>query len=113
MLQEVGQKAEELGFAAAGTAFAYVKAQEAIRQSDFLAAREYGTSILVKAEKEKSLWLQWIALDILINSVAAEDEKCVKYKTKIKSVVREINQSKPHWIEFEVNQKKPPLFGLV
>lgn len=113
VLQEVGQKAEELGFAAAGTAFAYVKAQEAIRQSDFLAAREYGTSILVKAEKEKSLWLQWIALDILINSVAAEDEKCVKYKTKIKSVVREINQSKPHWIEFEVNQKKPPLFGLV
>ncbi len=112
-LQEVGQKAEELGFSAAGTAFVYVKAMEAVRRSDFLKAREYGTSILEKAEKEKSLWLQWIALDILIKSVTAEDENCVKYRTKIKSVLREINQSKPNWIDFEINPKKPPLFGLV
>lgn len=113
VLQEAGQKGQELGLSTAGAAYAFVKAQLAIRQSDTQLARENGTFILEKAEKEKSLWQQWIALDILVNTVPTGDEQINKYKSKLKSVVLELNQSKPHWIDFEVNPKKPPLYGLV
>jgi len=113
VLDEVRQKAIPLGFAGAGTGYAYVQAKSALQQGDHKLAIENGLFILEKAKNESSLWLEWLALDILLTAEKDGGENVAKYKSQLKNVVRDLNQSKPRWMDFDINPKKPSLFGLV
>ena len=113
ILDEVRQKATPLGFAGAGTGYAYVQAKSALQQGDHKLAIENGLFILEKAKNESSLWLEWLALDILLAAEMDGGENIANYKAQLKNVVRNLNQSKPHWMDFDLNSKKPSLFGLV
>jgi tetratricopeptide (TPR) repeat protein len=113
VLKEYGKKAKELGFGSAGAAFAYVQAKEAIKQSNYDLVRANGKILLETSTREKSLWLQWLALELMLAGESEGELEPANYKIQLKHVVREINQSKPAWINFDHDPNKPSLFGLV
>lgn len=113
LLAENKTQAEKLGYAGAGTAYAYVQAKDALKKGDHARAKEQGSIILQKAKQENSLWLEWYALEILISATKTEGESCQILKSQLRNVIREINQSKPQGMDLEVNPSNPSLFALV
>jgi hypothetical protein len=113
LLADVRTTALEYGYASAGTAYAYVRAHQALRSQELDVAREMATFILDKAKKEESPWLEWHALQIFLAAGQNEKADNDKFKNQKRNVLRTLNQSKPTSLNLPLNPDHPPLFVLV
>lgn len=113
LLEEVTQQSQKYGLAGAGTAYAYVQAQEAIRKNDPELAIKMGEIILQKARQEESPWLEWHALEILITAEDIKGKTSQKWQNQKQYLYRELNQSKPQNMGFTLEPDLPPLQFLV
>ncbi len=113
LLEEVTCQSLEYGFAGAGTAYAYVLAQEALKNHDSLAVRNMGEQIMERAKQEETPWLEWLALDILIAAEKLEGKTSKKYQNQKQLLLRNLNQSKPQNLEFTLEVDTAPLFALM
>lgn len=113
LLKEVSFQSLEYGFAGAGTAYAYVQAQEAFRKETPEIAREMAEIIMQKAKQEESPWLEWHALDIMIAADKLEGKQSKKFLHQKQFIIRSLNQSKPQNLNFSLDSNSPPLFVLV
>ncbi len=113
LLREVTDQSLEYGFAGAGTAYAYVQAQAALRKLESEFAGEMADFIMQKAKQEKSPWLEWHALEIMIAADNLVGKSCEKYLQQKQSIIRNLNQSKPQNLDLSLDSKSPPLFALV
>lgn len=113
LLEEVTLQSQKFGFAAAGTAYAYIQAQEAIRTNDPETTTRMGEIILQKAKQEESPWLEWHALEILMAAEKMTGESCKKLQNQKQFVFRILNQSKPQNLGFTLEPDSPPLTVLM
>jgi tetratricopeptide (TPR) repeat protein len=113
LLTDVRTTALEYGFAGAGTAYAYVRAQQALRSQELEVAREMATFILDKAKREESPWLEWHALQIFLATAQTEKVDFDSFKNQKRNLLRTLNQSKPPSLNLPLDPDQPPLFVLV
>jgi tetratricopeptide (TPR) repeat protein len=113
LLEHVSSKSQEYGFAAAGTAYAYVRAQEALRSGNSVLAYKMAALIMQKATQEESPWLEWHALQIMIAAGKTSGNSVENYVKQKQTVLRTLNQSKPHNLNFSLDPDSPPLSTLV
>lgn len=113
LLKEVMVQSQEYGFAGAGTAYAYIRAQEAIQKNDPEGAIKMGEIILQKAKQEESPWLEWHALEILISAEKIAGKTSKKWQNQKQLILRALNQSKPQNMGFSLEPNDPPLMVLM
>ncbi|MBE0687735.1 MAG: AAA family ATPase [Anaerolineaceae bacterium] len=113
LLAEISTQSHQFGFAAAGTAYAFVRAQEALRKLEPEVAKEMAEVIMSKANQEESPWLEWHALEIMIAAEKLAGKSFKKYLSQKQLILRNLNQSKPQGLDLSLNSNSPPLFVLV
>lgn len=113
LLEKVTSQSQEYGFAGAGTAYAYVRAKEALLKHESEVAREMAEKIMQTAKQEESPWLEWHALEILIASENLTGKSSKKYLAQKQIIIRSLNQSKPQSLDLSLDANFPPLFVLV
>jgi tetratricopeptide (TPR) repeat protein len=113
LLREVSDQSQEYGFAGSGTAFAYVRAHDALRKYESDIAREMADIIMQKAKQEESPWLEWHALDIMIEAEKLVGKSCKQCLNQKQSIIKNLNLSKPQNLDFSLDSNSPPLFVLV
>ena len=113
LLKDVTVQSQEYGFAGAGTAYAYIQAREAIRNNDSEKALRMGEFILQTAKQEESPWLEWHALEILLQAVKITGKTCEKWQNQKHLIFRSLNHSKPQNMGFTFKLDSPPLLFLV
>jgi hypothetical protein len=113
MLEEVTDQSKAYGFAGAGTAYAYVRAQDALNKYEPKVAREMAEIIMQKAKQEESPWLEWHALEIMIAADQLEEKSSREYQNQKQNIIRSLNQSKPQNLNLSFDPNSPPLFVLV
>ena len=113
LLKNVTEQTSKIGFAAAGTAFAFVRAQHALKNNEYEIAIDMGKQIMEKAKQEESPWLEWIALDIWLAANQSMGKTCKKCVVQKHSLIRNLNQSKPQNSDFTLDENTTPYFALV
>ncbi len=113
LLEEVTMQSQACGFAGAGTAYAYIQAQEALKNNDLQTAIKMGEVILHKAKQEESPWLEWHALEILIAAEKIEGKTGKKWQNQKQMILLTLNQSKPQNMDFTLEPNSPPLIILM
>jgi tetratricopeptide (TPR) repeat protein len=113
ILEEVTIQTQEFRFAGAGTAYAYVRAQDALNKYEPKVAREMAEIIMQKAKQEESPWLEWHALEIMIAADQLEEKSSREYQNQKQNIIRSLNQSKPQNLNLSFDPNSPPLFVLV
>jgi hypothetical protein len=85
---------QEFRFAGAGTAYAYVRAQDALNKYEPKVAREMAEIIMQKAKQEESPWLEWHALEIMIAADQLEEKSSREYQNQKQNIIRSLNPIK-------------------
>ena len=105
--------AQQIQYSRAGTALAYVRGREAIRKGNFEDAQKFAKKIMKKAKSEEDLWLEWVALDLLIAYEKSTGGTTDHFMESKQRLVRNLNQTKPHELVTNLNPDNLPLFELV
>ncbi|PKO05217.1 MAG: hypothetical protein CVU41_13140 [Chloroflexi bacterium HGW-Chloroflexi-3] len=113
ILEEVTAQSQAYGFAGAGSAYAFVRAKEALRKEIPEVAREMADIIMKKAKQEESPWLEWHALEIMIAADQLEGKSCKEYQNQKQIIIRNLNQSKPQNLDLSFDSNSPPIFVLM
>jgi tetratricopeptide (TPR) repeat protein len=113
LLEELTAQSQAYGLASAGTAYAYVRAQDALNKHEPQVAREMAEIIMQKAKQEESPWLEWHALEIMIAADQLEGKLCNKCLNQKQVIIQNLNQSKPQNLNLFFDPNSPPLFVLV
>jgi tetratricopeptide (TPR) repeat protein len=113
ILEEVTDQSKAYGLAGAGTAYAYVRAHDALSKYEPKVAREMAEIIMQKAKQEESPWLEWHALEIMIAADQLEEKSSREYQNQKQNIIRNLNQSKPQKLDLSLDPNSPPFFVLV
>ncbi len=113
VLESFATSAEHQQFAAAGTAYAYIRSKIALSHRNVEEARLMATIILEKGKTEENPWLKWIAMDLLISAAKQDNSSTTPYADQKHNLLLFLNQSKPYKLDLTIDPKQPPLFALV
>lgn len=113
LLEEVTDQSQAYGLAGAGSAYAYVRAHNALSKHEPELAREMAEIIMQKAKQEESPWLEWHALEIMIAADQLEKKSSKEYQYQKQVIIRNLNQSRPQKMDLSLDPNSPPLFVLM
>jgi len=112
-LRNISETNRKVGIAGAGSAYAFLSAQEAMSHQHYPDAEEYIRQLEEIGKKEKSLWFEWHAIELTHQLHQIQGLDTSEDNIKRDKCVQEIKQMIPNEIKRTINLESPPLAGLV